>query len=216
MTSILRRPASGNVSLSGLVTLTVMPSTSISTNGDAMLERYRPPRRLPSPVVESSHGLRDREDRRAVAGRAVPGGVPGAPSGGDRAALHRELQRHQDRGRLPLQGVWQRAVPQPDEVRLALRLAVVLPAERVRRGGADRGRLTRDAAHGGPLPTLRFASRARLRRRPPDADGGPLLHQLRVDQPGAGPTVGPVPARGSSPRSAAPGGGGPARLPGRR
>src|SRR5688500_4844458 len=104
MTSILRRPASGNVSLSGLVTLTVMPSTSISTNGDAIPERYRPPWRLPPPVVESDHGLRDREDRRAVAGRAVPGGVPGAPSGCNRATVHGRVQRPQARGRLPLQG----------------------------------------------------------------------------------------------------------------
>jgi apolipoprotein N-acyltransferase len=110
------------------------------------------------------HGVRGGEDRRAVARGARPGGVPGAAQGGHGTAVEREVRRDQGRGRLPLPGLPGRAVPQRDQVRLALRLALVLRAARRGPGGVRRGPCPRYAPGGGALRPVRLPPRARLRR----------------------------------------------------
>src|SRR5215467_2340903 len=64
-------------------------------------------------------------DRGRVAGTALPGGVPRASTVGHRGAVHRRVRGHQDNGDVPLPGVWGEAVRQRDQVRFALRLAVL-------------------------------------------------------------------------------------------
>src|SRR5712691_8643148 len=122
-----------------------------------------------------------------MAAAADPRGVPRAAAGGHRGPVHRRVHRHQDRGRLPLQGLRRRAVQVRGEVRLALRLAELLPADQGRRGGADRGPLARLGPHRGALRQLRLASGARVRGRGlPGADRSALVHQLGLADAGAG------------------------------
>ena len=79
-------------------------------------------------VMEQPH--RDRREgrqvRRRVARRADPRRVPGAAPGRHRAPVRRRVHRHEDRGRLRLPRLRRGAVPQRRQVRVALRLAVVL------------------------------------------------------------------------------------------
>ena len=100
----------------------------------------------------------------------TPRGVRRAPPGGHRAPVHRRVQRHQDGRHLLLPGVRQRAVPERDEVRLALRLAELLRAE-----GRDAVELREDRSLGmlrvevlcaSAAPTSVTSSRT-PRRRPP-------------------------------------------------
>ncbi|CAA9292836.1 MAG: Peptide-methionine (R)-S-oxide reductase MsrB, partial [uncultured Friedmanniella sp.] len=129
-------------------------------------------------------GGQDRQVRGRVARPAEPGRVQGAPRGGYRARLHRRVHRHQDRGRLLLPRVRHGALPQRDEVRLALRLAVLLRA-----GGGPRplhrGHHPGDEAGRGALHRLRLPPGARVRRRLRHPDRAALLHQL--DQHAADP-----------------------------
>jgi len=71
-----------------------------------------------------------------------------------------------------------RAVLVGREVRLALRVAELLHAARGRRGRAGRGPVARDGPHGGAVRPVRLAPGPRVRRRAPDADGRPVLHEL--------------------------------------
>src|SRR5205823_9585223 len=98
----------------------------------------------------------------------------------------------------PLPGLRVGAVPVDHEVRLALRLAVVLRPLRLRRRTADRGPRPRHGPHRGPLRDLRLTPRPRLRRRAADADRRSLLHeQHRADIRACG--WGDLTPRGSTP-----------------
>ena len=97
---------------------------------------------------------------------------------GTERAVDRGAARREARGRLPLSRVRQRAVPLRHQVRLALRLAqLLLPAGR-RPGRADQRPQPGHGPHRGALRAVRFAPRARVRRRPADPDGRPVLHEL--------------------------------------
>ncbi|CAA9385019.1 MAG: Peptide-methionine (R)-S-oxide reductase MsrB, partial [uncultured Pseudonocardia sp.] len=127
-----------------------------------------------------------RQVRRGVARAAHARRVPGAAPGGHRAALHRRVHRHEDRRGLLLPRVRHGAVPQRDEVRLALRLAVVPHPARRRRGDRAQRLVDGREAHRGPVRHLPQPPRARLRGRGlRHPHRPPLLHQLGVAAPDA-------------------------------
>src|SRR5579864_7613454 len=65
-------------------------------------------------------------------------------------------------------------------------MAVVLPADVVRRRHADRGQVARDDPGRGAVRAVRLAPGARVQRRGiPDADRRALVHQLDLDDPRA-------------------------------
>ncbi|CAA9241067.1 MAG: Peptide-methionine (R)-S-oxide reductase MsrB, partial [uncultured Corynebacteriales bacterium] len=132
-------------------------------------------------------GARRAEVRRAVARRAVPSGIPGAPAGRHRAALHRRVRRGEAHRRLPLPRVRHGAVPLGHQVRLALRLAELLVPAGRRPGRPARGPGAGHGAGRGPLRALPLAPRPRLLRRGlRHADRRPLLHQLDLADVRAG------------------------------
>ncbi len=88
------------------------------------------------------------------------------------------------------------AVQVGHEVPLGLRLAVVLPAGRGRRGHADRGPVVRHRPHRGALRALRLPPRARVHRRGVrHADRRALVHQLGLADARAEGSGGGVAAR---------------------
>ncbi|CAA9242798.1 MAG: Peptide-methionine (R)-S-oxide reductase MsrB, partial [uncultured Blastococcus sp.] len=125
-------------------------------------------------------------DRRGVARAAVAGGVRSAPAGRHGACLDRRVRRHQDRRRLRLPRVRRRAVPLRGQVRLPLRLAVLLRGLRRGQRAPPPGQQLRHGPHRGALRHLPQPPGPPVRRRPADADRRPLLHQQRQHPPAAG------------------------------
>ena len=82
-----------------------------------------------------------------------------------------------------MRGLRRGAVRRRHEVRVGHGMAELLRAGRGPERGAARGSKPRDASHRSPLPTLRRASGARVRRRA-GAYRHALLHQLVRARPG--------------------------------
>ena len=107
-----------------------------------------------------------------------------------RAAVHRRVHRHQDRGRLRVPGLRRRTVPQQREIRIPLRLAVLLRSGQLRRGHPAVRRLAGHAPRRGDVRQLPQPPRPRLRGRGlPDAHRPALLHQLDLAAAGAEPAL---------------------------
>src|ERR1700689_3239676 len=122
-----------------------------------------------------------------MAREALARGVPRAPAGGHGGAVQGRVHRYQDRGRLPVPRVRCRAVPLGRQVRFALRVAQLLPANRRRRGRAAQGRLARPRPHRGTVRRVRLAPGPRIRGRGlPGAHRPAVVHQLGVAVPRAG------------------------------
>ena len=119
-----------------------------------------------------------------MAGTAVARAVRRPAPTGDRAPVHRRLQRHGGSRRIPLCRLRRRALPLGREVPLRLGLAELRRAGRARRRRDDRRHEPRDGAHRGRLRDLRRSPGSCLRRRPA-ADGPAVLHQLVRARPGA-------------------------------
>ena len=111
-----------------------MGAGDVTDLGPLILSRLGKPR-----TEEQRHAVRSREVRRAVARGAVPPGVHGPAPGRHRAALRRRVHRHQDHRRVLLPRLRRRAVPLRHEVRVALRLALLLRPGRLRGRRTDRG-----------------------------------------------------------------------------
>ncbi|CAG7654048.1 hypothetical protein SBRY_60345 [Actinacidiphila bryophytorum] len=114
---------------------------------------------------------------------AVARGVRGPAQGRHRASVHGRVHRRHHRGRVRVPGVRRRALPLRHEVRVPLRLAVVLRPGRHRRRRADRGPLDGHGPRRGALRALRLAPGPRLRGRGlRHAHRPALLHQLDLAQ----------------------------------
>ncbi|CAA9471546.1 MAG: Peptide-methionine (R)-S-oxide reductase MsrB, partial [uncultured Solirubrobacteraceae bacterium] len=120
----------------------------------------------------------DREDRRPVAGGALPGGLQRPAQGRHGAPVH-QRPHGERRRRLPLRWLPDPAVLGRHEVRVRLGLAVVHRGRRQRGRDVEVRPLAVHEAHRGALRHLRRPPRARLRRRPPGPRRPALLHQRR-------------------------------------
>src|SRR5690606_13111496 len=112
------------------------------------------------------------------------------------------LPQREGARRLPLRRLRHPAVHERGEVRLRLRLALVLRRRGPRQRLAPRGPLLRDAPRRGHLRYLWRPPRPPLPRRAAREDRPPLLHQLRLPdaRPGHGPRGGEVGLRRTRPR----------------
>ena len=148
-------------------------ATTRSTPAEAGAARPAPPATFAHHLF-STYG-ESGADRRGVARAAIAGRVRGAAQGRHRAGVHRRVHRHRDDRRLQVPRVRGGAVQVRHEVPLGLRLAVVLPAGRGRRGHADRGPVVRHGPDRGAVraratPTWGTSSPARgSARRPTNA-----------------------------------------------
>ncbi|CAA9483993.1 MAG: Peptide-methionine (R)-S-oxide reductase MsrB, partial [uncultured Solirubrobacteraceae bacterium] len=123
------------------------------------------------------------EDRAGVAGAADPGAVRGPAQARDRAGLHGPVLGRQGGRRLPVRGLWRRALLLRHEVRLRDGMAELHGPDGRRERRDPDGPLAVHEAHGGRLQELRRAPRPRLRRRPARRRRQAVLHQLLRARP---------------------------------
>ena len=114
-----------------------------------------------------------------MARKTDAGGVRRPAPSRHRTSLRRRVHRHHHGRCLLLPGLRSRTVPQHREVRIALRVAVLLRSGGFGCRDPERRQLTRNAPGRGHLQEVPQPPRSRLRGRGiPDADRSAVLHQL--------------------------------------